>query len=278
MRMQDAILRAWQKSPLSWRRGFVKSRLAPPLRRLMNSLYPAGPEIFQLAAPLEGYRMRLEWRSPKALVFGTYEPEVAQALLTIVQTDWVVIDVGAHIGYFALLLSKLVGLHGRVIAFEPFPENFRTLEENVRINSCHNIVLENRAVASISGPVTMRSNDLQRLPYTASLVSGQPIADVEAVSLDDYTASLPDPIRFVIMDVEGAEASVLRGMQSMLQRDLPTLLIELHGFDDREARHPALQELHSMNYGFRFIDVPGVQAHILAEPRISRGDQRRAFD
>jgi FkbM family methyltransferase len=247
LRIQDGILRLWQRVPLSWRTGLVKSSFATPLRRVMNSFYPSGSKIFPLAAPLEGYKMRLEWRSSKAFVFGTYELEVTRALQQIVQTDWVVFDIGAHIGYFALLLARLVGPNGRVFAFEPFPDNFRALEENVRMNGCRNIIIENRAVAAVSGLANLKSNDTDDLTYTSSLVDGRPMLEVEVVSLDDYTAGLQERVQFVMMDVEGAEADVLRGMRSTLQRDFPTLLIELHGFDQWGESHPALQELHSMN-------------------------------
>jgi FkbM family methyltransferase len=275
MSAKDSILRFWQSVPLSWRTGLVKSPFAPPLRRIMNSLYPRGSDIFPLAAPLEGYRMRLEWQFSKAFVFGTYEPEVIGVLQQVVQRNWVVFDVGAHIGYFALLLSKLVGPHGKVFAFEPLPENFKVLEENVRLNGCGNVFLENRAVADASGLVNLKSNDTDRLTYTSSLVSGRPNIDVEAVSLDDYTSSLRECVQFVMMDVEGGEADVLKGMRSILQRDFPTLLIELHGFDQRGQSHPALQELHSMDYGIRYLDGPGAQAHILAEHRIANTDDGR---
>jgi FkbM family methyltransferase len=274
MSIKDGILRFWQRVPFSWRTGLVKSSFAPPLRRVMNLLYPRGSDIFPLAAPLKGYRMRLEWHSSKAFVFGTYEPEVTRALLQVVQSKWVVFDIGAHIGYFALLLAKLVGPHGKVFAFEPFPENFRTLEENVRMNGCRNVFLENRAVAAISGLVNLKSNDTNRLTYTSSLVGGRPMIDVEVVSLDDYTAGLQERVQFVMMDVEGAEAAVLKGMRSILQRDFPTLLIELHGFDQSGQSHPALQELHSLDYSFRYLDGPGAQAHVLAE-HIAKADDRR---
>jgi FkbM family methyltransferase len=275
MSFRVAILRFWQRVPLSWRTGVVKSSIAPPLRRVMNLLYPSGSDIFPLAAPLEGYGMRLDWHSSKAFVFGTYELEVKQALLQIVQADWVVFDIGAHIGYFALLLAKLVGPSGKVFAFEPLPENFRTLQENVRINGCSNIFLENRAVAETSGMVTLKSNDTDRLTYTSSLIEGQPIIDIEAVSLDDFTAGLQERVQFVMMDVEGAETAVLKGMRSTLQRDFPALLIELHGMDQWGESHSALQELHSMDYSFRYLDGPGAQVHILAEHRIVETNDKR---
>jgi FkbM family methyltransferase len=264
--MQNGILSVWQKAPLSWRMGFVKSRLAPPMRRFVNSLFPSESQIFQLAAPLEGHKMRLEWRSSKAFVFGTYEREVISALQRIVKPGWTVFDIGAHIGYFTLLLAKLVGPQGKVVAFEPFLENFRALGENIRLNNKQNVVIEQCAVAATSGMLSLRSNDTNQLTYTASLVHGQPICEVKVVSLDDYVATQLEGINFVIMDVEGAETDVLKGMQSILQRDSPTLLIELHGFDPSGLLHPALQQLRAMNYSVQFLDTPGAQVHILGEP------------
>jgi FkbM family methyltransferase len=178
----------------------------------VNQVYPAGLNVFPLATPLEGYRMRLEWQSSKALVFGTFEPEVAHLLLQMIHPNWVVLDVGAHIGHFALLLAKLVGPGGKVIAFEPCPENFRTLEENVRMNDCRNVALKNRAVAATTGVMNLRSNDTNQLIFTASLADRQPMIDVETVSLDDYSFRLQEQIRFVMMDIEGAEAPALQRM------------------------------------------------------------------
>jgi FkbM family methyltransferase len=278
MRIQDGIVEIWQRVPLSWRISFVKSRLAPPLRRLMNSLYPSGSGIFPLAAPLEAYKMRLEWRSSKAFVFGTYEREVVSALLRIIRPGWVVVDIGAHVDYFTLLLAKLVGPTGKVIAFEPFPENFRVLNENVLMNDCRNVVLENLAVAATSGSASLRSNDSNRLTYTASLGHGHPVVEVEAVSLDDYTSGLQERIHLVMMDVEGVEEAVLQGMRSVLQRDLPTLLVELHDFDQTGEFHPALHELHSMDYSIQFLEAPGSQVHILAQPLQVMTDSRRVLD
>ena len=277
MRLQDTLVRMWQRVPLSWRAGLVNSRIAPYVRRLANLSYSSGPAVFPLAEPLKGYRMRLEWQSCKAFVFGTFEPEVARLLLQVIQPNWVVLDVGAHIGYFALLLAKLVGPGGKVIAFEPCPGNFRTLEENVRMNDCRNVVLEKRAAAATTGVMNLRSNDTGALTSTASLVHGQPMIDVETVCLDEYRSQLQEPIRFVMMDVEGAEAAVVQGMRSFLRRDRPAVLIELHGFDSWGESHPALQELQSMDYQFRFLEKEGCQVHVLAEPRKSRADGGRAI-
>ncbi len=266
MRFSDTVLAAWQKCPAKWRSWAVSSKAAPALRRAMNRWYPTEPRVFALAAPLEGYSMRLEWQSSKAFVFGTYEHEVVKTLLNLVQEKWLALDIGAHIGYFALLLSKLVGPQGKVIAFEPVPDNFRALEENVEMNRCSNVQLENCAVSSAPGNVTMRSNDANHLSYTASMFHGEPVAEVGAIRLDDYSATLSKPVQLVMMDVEGAELSILDGAERLLRRDSPILLIELHETGEEGRVHPVIERLHSLNYSVHFIDGQGMCGHILAEP------------
>jgi len=260
-------VRLWQQAPLAWRTGLVHSKFAPTVRRFMNSVYKRGLDVFPLAAPLEGCRMRLDWHSSKAFVFGTYEREVVRTLYEVIQPESTVLHVGAHIGYFTLLLAKLVGSKGMVVAFEPVPENFRVLAENIEMNGFQNVVLEKQAVAATSGVVSLRVNDDDRLTYTASLLRGWPAFDVETTRLDDYVSRFDQPIRFVMMDVEGAESDVLEGMRHMLRRDLPTLLIELHGFDELGQSHPALRTLRDTGYSLRFLEASGAQVHVLAETR-----------
>jgi len=61
-------------------------------------------------------------------------------LRRLIKEGQVVVDVGAHIGYYTVLLARMVG-KGRVFAFEPEPSNFSLLAKNVEINGCKNVVL-----------------------------------------------------------------------------------------------------------------------------------------
>ena len=58
-----------------------------------------------------------------------------------------VIDIGAGIGEFSVLASKLVGEHGKVISIEPSPEDFETLLVNLKTNKCHNVIPLNLAIS-----------------------------------------------------------------------------------------------------------------------------------
>ena len=87
---------------------------------------------------------------------------------------------------------------------------------------------------------------------------------VAAVSLDDYFGPVQRRVDFIKVDVEGGELSVLEGMQGMLQKDHPVLLIELHGCGCNNEVHPVVSKLVNAGYTCRYLDGSGTQRHILA--------------
>lgn len=284
MDLRGSIIRLFQKTPISWRQGIVAAPIAPIIRCFLNRFYGDQTRIFSLRAPLEGHRMRLHWQTQKAFFFGLYEPEVTKTIQQVVHAgiiDGITVDIGAHIGYYTLLLAKHAngknGKNGKVVAFEPLPENFEVLKENVALNSYHNVVVENKAVADFSGRITIARNNDVPLTSTASISPnsittstsiglGTDVIEVDVVKLDDYFDNCRQRVAFLKMDVEGAETAVLDGMKRILSEDRPLLLIELHGFDIYGDQHPALLKLKEAGYTCRYLGAPGAQRHVLAEP------------
>jgi len=163
----------------------------------------------------------------------------------VVKPGWTVVDLGAHIGYFSLLLAKCVGPTGKVFAFEPLPSNVALLRENVALNSYEDIIrVEAQAVTDASGFVDLHDGPT---PFQASMVWYQGNAGriVPACSLDDFFRPQGFPqIDFQKVDVEGAESLVIAGMETILTQSKPVLLLELHG----EAARPGLERLIEANY------------------------------
>jgi FkbM family methyltransferase len=127
------------------------------------------------------------------------------------------VDVGAHVGYFAVLAGKLVEPDGIVFAFEPHPRNFELLLANVWRNGLTNVLCFPWAVsdkfgfeelfeaAGNSGDHRLyRSDDEQR----ASVA-------VRTVALDGLRALRP-PVDFIKIDVQGVEEAAVRGMERLL--------------------------------------------------------------
>src|SRR5437870_2877368 len=85
----------------------------------------------------------------------SYEPFETQWIQYLVRPGDVVLDIGAHIGYYTTLLSQLVGVHGKVVAFEPDPTNFTLLQQNVARIACTNVTLYNLALSDRNGTVAL---------------------------------------------------------------------------------------------------------------------------
>jgi FkbM family methyltransferase len=135
-----------------------------------------------------------------------------------------VIDLGANIGYFTLILAKLVGPTGKVFAFEPDPRNLALLKKNVEYNNYKNVIIVPKAVSNVNdkctlytGQKTFGQNKIYK-PKNTKTQKFIPI-DSETVRLDDFfkTNGLLDKISFIKMDIEGAEFLALSGMKEILK-------------------------------------------------------------
>jgi FkbM family methyltransferase len=158
-----------------------------------------------------------------------YEPHVTRALRDTLGRGATFIDVGANIGYFALLAAKIVGPSGRVLAFEPNPANCELLRRSIATNEFGNVTLHQQAVAEsrqtlhfATAGIDSNGRVVNPAEAAAEVVA---LPTVEAVALDEALADRAR-IDVIKLDVEGAEARAWRGMQTILARHKPTLLFE----------------------------------------------------
>ena len=182
---------------------------------------------------VNGNIMFLDSKDSLGLSFGVFEPFETEVIKKHVKKGDTVVDIGANIGYYTLILSKLVGDSGKVFAFEPDPENFSLLEKNVKANNLKNAILINKAVSDKTGKTSLflsennnadhriyKSHDSNYKKKRKSIV-------VDVVKFDDYFKNKPK-ISFVKIDVEGAEGAVIGGMGSTIKNNLSLkILLEL---------------------------------------------------
>jgi len=199
------------------------------------------------------------------IVRGHYETaEVAFARRTLRAGD-TAIDVGAHIGFFTIHMAAVVGPAGRVYAFEPFDVNADLLERSVTENGFGDRVeLRRGAVGGSSGAATLtfpeetlNSGGAYLLRDGTAPLTGNRTRAVPLAALDDL--ALRRPVRFIKMDVEGAEPQVLRGAARVLREDRPVILSEVHPTQLQRASgvtpEAFLAEAHAM--GYRAQDLSG---------------------
>jgi FkbM family methyltransferase len=169
-------------------------------------------------------RRSLAWLS------GRVEPEVQATLVDRLYPGATFVDVGASVGFFTLLASRLVGAEGSVIAFEPQPDAVASLRRNADLNEFAMVEAVEAAVGARAGQAALRGLG----QATARVVpegDGHALP-VETTTLDDHFARSPRAPAVVKIDVEGNERDVLAGMTRLLEESSPVLVVETHGTTD----------------------------------------------
>ena len=151
------------------------------------------------------------------LTKSKFEPEQTKLFLKEIKKGNIVFDIGANIGYYTILASKLVGKKGRVYAFEPDERNLRLLQKNLKLNNCQNVEVIPQPVSNQTALVGFLENTSQgESKIKTSSLKGRKI---KAISLDDFVKQKRiKKIDVLKMDIEGAEVLALKGGQNFLAK------------------------------------------------------------
>lgn len=180
-------------------------------------------------------RILLTQQRPEALTcfwLGMDHPKFTKIywqVLCTLHAGHSVIDVGAHIGYYALMAAyrlQQVG-SGLVFAFEPHPVNFADLQRNQQLNNLNNLIPLQKAVADQTTRVTLFSGSSSVEPSLKQIPSHSTSYEVECTTLDDFIDSYGKiKVGLIKLDAEGAELPVLYGARKLIERDKPHIMYE----------------------------------------------------
>jgi len=151
-------------------------------------------------------------------LLGIYEREELAIAGRLVNPGDFVLDIGANIGYWSLSLSEMVGSEGRVLAFEPDPDNFALLERNLATNAIRNVQTQNFALSNRDGRVSLYRSETNAGDYSLASRPGasRPAITVLARRLDSLSSAIPTTPAFVKVDVQGLELNVMQGGRRLL--------------------------------------------------------------
>jgi len=156
---------------------------------------------------------------PSLLMGDPFEKCEVNLFKKLVSTGKVVIDIGAHIGYYTLIAANLVGDKGKVFAFEPAPENFALLVKNIEVNGYKNVIPVQKAVSNKTGTTNLFLFEQNKGQHKIFETSGYwKSIVVKSITLDDYFSEQQDSIDVIKMDIEGAEMLALLGMDKIIKR------------------------------------------------------------
>jgi FkbM family methyltransferase len=249
----EVIRRLLRRYPVRW--------VAEPLIRLVENLLIVRVAHYRVDCDTSGsikfiqrgksYEIRRAGKDFSAMAISRHERPTIGAILDSVSAGMTVWDIGANIGFYSCLLSRVVGPKGEVFAFEPIPRVFRRLEHQLTAARVTNVRAFPFALSNIDGDAQMLSNS----NYTpiSRIVSGEiekgigdEVVNVSTLRGDSLILKgLAHAPTFIKLDVEGHEFSVLSGMLKLLSAPtLRAILCELHfslleqtGVTSQEIRH-----------------------------------------
>jgi FkbM family methyltransferase len=142
-----------------------------------------------------------------------------------------IIDIGANIGAFTVEASRRA-LRGRVIAFEPEPENFYLLQQNVEAQSAGNVILRQEAVSDHAGTARLALDTEHTGAHTIiGTKDGGLSVEVPLVPFSDVLADIGSPVDVLKIDCEGAEYDVLLGAPGLVQQRVRQIVGEIQHTD-----------------------------------------------
>lgn len=227
----DAEKSTFQKALYLLRQYGLKFTLECALRYIGMNVdstikYPIKGLEVKIGQDAPGWKLKLEtdkWDELPCLRF----------LAGVINKGDTILDVGAHYGLYTLFFAKLTQDRGNVYAFEPDLKAVQTLYNNVKKNSLTNVHVEKIALNDVVGEFTLRCREMgdtgaSLIPTIFANESDLKEITVRTSTIDKYCKEngiVPNGIK---IDVEGAEASVIKGALNVIKKYHPWILLEFH--------------------------------------------------
>ena len=210
-------------------------------------------------------------------VAEAYEPAVFDYLKRAIRPGAVVLDVGANVGVFTILLARWAGPVGHVYAFEPDPETLHPLQEHLALNGVRDRVTTLPiAVSDRTGLAILytepHSTENTLCDQHPRLRAAQAV-EVPLTTIDTFCAEQTVTPTLIKVDIEGFEVHALRGARETMLRHRPIVVVEVHPMN-----WPAIgvngEEIVSLaaERGYRLLSLEGqtdplaALGHVLLEP------------
>lgn len=202
----------------------------------------------------------LENQVEEALFYGkTYDAQTLAMALRCVDKGSHIIDIGANIGFFSVILSRIVGESGCVVAFEPSPRFHPRLLANVKVNGLRNVIPIQLALADEAGHTRLISTH-----SSASVVSDFGMTPtrkdrVSTETLDRILSTLELPkLDLIKLDVDGYDHKVLRGAKETIHRFKPDIIAELSDLTLEAAGTSSREMLRYLRFHDYLFSIDGI--------------------
>lgn len=211
------------------------------LLRIFLKIIPNNSIVFILQGKLKGKKW-IKGSGVNGYWLGSYEPAQVKLFESEIKKGNVFFDIGANVGFYSLLAAEIVGSGGKIFSFEPSLENFNFLKKHIMINGYENIFPFQVAVSRKIG-VSFFDEAFNR---AQGKLAEKGKIKINTISIDEWIDSMKLPIPDVIkIDVEGAEALVLKGAEFTLKKYQPIIFLSIHG---EQVKNDCFEILRNCGY------------------------------
>lgn len=212
---------------------------SPHLKEHIRRLLPREAREHRiLFGRLQGLPIVTSWHDYPGAILGRTERPLLSWFHRNARRSETWIDVGAHYGYTALALSRIVGPSGRILAFEPVASTAHCLERTRVLNGLTQLTVLPIALNASSERQNVILPTFRGMADSTLVNSKHDTQAIESISFDALWPTLAGGnlmVHGVKIDVQGMEIDVLNGMRETLRRSRPIVAVELHKGVDRKA-------------------------------------------
>ena len=190
-------------------------------------------------------------------ILGIYERKITRVLRKIINKGDICLDIGSHIGYTSLLMSKFVGKKGTIYAIDPSEENFDFISRTINDNQINNIIPFLGAIgekSEIKKAYFYEDSQMYNIIDSGFLPNDKyhSVHSIQTIQLEDFIKSKEiSRINFIKIDIEGFELSLLRSISNLFfQKFNPIFLIEIHNPSDSKDIFHYFEKI-----GYKMFDI-----------------------
>ncbi len=228
----------------------------------MNTLYKATLQLPGLTQSLQLCLHNPEHDLVSKYIHEHHYWEIHETalLLDSLKAGQNIIDVGANIGYYSIISADKVGNQGNVFAFEPDPDNFALLEQNISLNHMNNIHAINAGLSNNNEDSFLYlSADNQGDHRLFAETEASAKTAIKLLNGDEFFLNHPSPIHFIKIDTQGGEFQVVDGLRNTIynNREHLSMIVEFWPWGLIQNGHNArelLALLDSFNLTIHIMD------------------------
>ncbi len=187
-----------------------------------------------------------------------YEPETQRYIKENLKPEMIVLDVGAHIGFFTMLLASQIGKDGRVFAFEPDEKNFKRILLNIQYNQFKNVIPYQMALSNNIGKTylshhTTSSGHRLKSVIPLEVSTNEKVSEISETTLDEFMSQHQlSHVDFMKLDAEKSELLILEGGKNTFRdKKISSIICEIHSSKNSSlSEHDKVREAF-YDYGYK---------------------------